>query len=669
MHLMDLMTTLFARATGGADVAARPVNEDQSGAFWRLTPSPVGVQAIQDWFKANLNVDDLALTFLVGGPGGGKSHAAAQMVSGMSEKNPLDPALAHRRHDYLDDNSGKSVFLVNDATILSSDKAGPSSLVKDIADAISSNSNLIACVNRGILVDEARNSSGSTLEGAILNWLINVKVPSDEASSPVTTTFANGILQEGLATSKGVGIRIGVVFFDTTSLFERAPKSGLLPEADVTSSSLFCDEYDVASFSERMKGIEVDSPAYKLLFLLQNEFNYSFSIPLETNPVAANLASLSKLRLLQSVTSICRGAEIVGDRHFTYRELWGIAARLILGNLPDQVSAAALETKLKTLSPKGSDPLEIFTSYQDLANIRFSQAIFGSQISLRRDNILTLQDPVLRTMAVVDPVRDMQPQTLLEGEGVSLSDAISDAFSGTVSNESPLLALRKLLSPKNEFHNTVTVFDEALDAAFVEAMVTSSLKDSQRSKFVSWYSSYLARLLACANSVPAFSELLALWTEIWGVRQFPTAEIEANFLTLMRPSRSSAAGEGGESSLIPIFESRTSPIVGALAHPKFALRVDDLKLRTKTDGDRVFLVLEEHNNQVSTILLDFSLLREAMSCISKFPGVTELSAFTAPRLERFRAANLVPSRQASSNQYRIALEVGEKAIRIKEEAH
>jgi hypothetical protein len=256
----------------------------------------------------------------------------------------------------------------------------------------------------------------------------------------------------------------------------------------------------------------------------------------------------------------------------------------------------------------------------------------------------------------------------LEGEDVSLSDVISDAFSGTVSNESPLLALKNLLSPNNEFHNTVTVFDEALDAAFVEAMVTGSLKDSQRSKFVSWYSSYLARLLACANSVPAFPELLELWTEIWRMGQFPTPEIEENFLTLMRPSRTSAAGEGGESSLIPIFESRTSPIVGALAHPKFALRVDDLKLRIKTDGDRIFLVLEEHNSQVSTILLDFSLLREAMSCISKFPGVTELSAFTAPRLERFRAANLVPGRQSRSNQYRIALEVGEKAIRIKEGA-
>jgi hypothetical protein len=90
---------------------------------------------------------------------------------------------------------------------------------KDIADAISSNSNLIACVNRGILVDEARNASGSALEGEILNWLINVKGTSEASASPVTTTFANGILQEGFATSKGVGIRIGVVFFDTTSLF------------------------------------------------------------------------------------------------------------------------------------------------------------------------------------------------------------------------------------------------------------------------------------------------------------------------------------------------------------------------------------------------------------------------------------------------------------------
>ena len=665
---MDLMSTLFARATGGSDVAARPIDEDQSGSFWSLTPSPVGVQAIQDWFKANLKLDDLAITFLVGGPGGGKSHAAAQMVSGMSEKNPLDPDLAHRRHDYLDNNSGKSVLLVNDATILRSDDSVLPSLVTDIADAISSNSNLIACVNRGILVDEARNASGSSLEEAILNWLIEVQGPSDAASSPVTTTFANGILQEGVATSEGVVIRIGVVFFDTTSLFERAPKSGLVSEASESSSSLFCDEYDVAPFSERMKGVEVDSAAYKLLSLLLNEFNYTSSIPLDINPVAANLASLSRLKLLQSVTSICRGAEIVGDRHFTYRELWGIAARLIVGSLPEQVSASGLEKKLESLTPRGSDPLEIFTSYQDLANLRFSQAIFGNQMFLRRDDLATLQDPVLRTMAAVDPVRDMHPQTLLGGEDVSLSDVISDAFSGTVSNESPLLALKKLLSPNNEFHNTVTVFDEALDAAFVEAMVTSSLKDSQRSKFVSWYSSYLARLLACANSVPAFPELLALWTEIWRMGQFPTPEIEDNFLTLMRPARSSAAGEGGESSLIPIFESRTSPIVGALAHPKFALRVDDIKLRTKTDGDRIFLVLEEHNSQVSTILLDFSLLREAMSCISKFPGVTELSAFTAPRLERFRAANLVPGRQASSNQYRIALEVGEKAIRIKEEA-
>jgi len=662
----EYMNSLFARATGGAEVAARPKTQGDLGLYWNETPTPVGVSTVQRWFKSRMSKKELSMAFLVGGPGGGKSHAAAQMVVGMNESIDMDPELAHRRHEYVEPESGRSVLLVNDATIPSSNSSENSSLVADIQSAISSNANLIACVNRGILVDEA---SELTVEHSvakeILLWLAGKESDLVGSERVLKTVFSNGILQEGCVSSGEQSIAICVVYFDTTSLFESKPESGLIDSIESGNPSIFCKSYNVASFAERLRGNPVDSPGTQLLALVSESVSFESQIEAKYNPVSANLHSLSLPELRQSLCNIFRASEIVGDRHFTYRELWGIAAKATVGDLPSQVSSNEIESKLVEISPKSSSAIEAFRAYQDLASFRFSQALFGGSTQVNRPQSSILQDPVLRTMSVIDPIRDMQPQLLFSAQQISLAGVISDAFSGIAVNGSPLRALGAILNPDNLFHKVLTPFDQGLDEAFVAAMESEDLKDALRRNLVSWYASYLSRLLACSNSISAFSETVSLWAEIWRLSQLPS-EVEQCFLTLLRPSRSGREGQIDDSSLIPLFESRTSPIVGVLSSPKFAVRVDDLKLRVETHGDQVFLILEEHNSPVSRVLLDFPLLREATACIPKYTGVTELSAFTAPRLERLRASNLTPERLARLGQFKIAMESGERAIRIKE---
>lgn len=663
--MVDYLGSLFARATGGAEVAARPVAQSDLKLYWNATPTPAGVATVQQWFKNRMSKKELSMVFLVGGPGGGKSHAAAQMVSELNESLQLDPDLAHRLHQYVEPESGRPVMLINDATIPNANFPESSSLVSDIEAAISSNANFIACVNRGILVDEASELGDEhSVAEEILLWLAGSRGTGVSRSNHLESIFSNGILQEGRIVLEDQVIGICVVYFDSTSLFESKPESGLIEKLEPSSPSVFCKRYDVASFAERLRGNPVESPATQLLGLVAESVTFHSKLEPKLDPISANLQSLSSPQLRQALSNIFRAAEIVSDRHFTYRELWGIAAKAIVGDLPSQIPSDEVENKLREMAPKSSNALEVLSSYQNLAGLRFSQALFAGTVKANRPQISTLQDPVLRTLTVVDPIRDMQPQVLFGAQEISLASAISDAFSGTLVNGSPLQALGTIIGPTNLFHKILTPFDQAIDEAFIAAIQSDELKDASRRNLVSWYASYLSRLLACANSISAFSEIVTLWAEIWRLSQLPS-EIEQCFLTLLRPSRSGHEGEIDDSSLIPLFESRTSPIVGTLSAPKFALRVDDLKLRVETRGDQIFLVLEEHSNPVSTVLLDFPLLREAMACIPKFTGVTELSAFTAPRIERIRASNLTPERLGRLGQFKIAMESGERAITVK----
>ena len=125
-----------------------------------------------------------------------------------------------------------------------------------------------------------------------------------------------------------------------------------------------------------------------------------------------------------------------------------------------------------------------------------------------------------------------------------------------------------------------------------------------------------------------------------GGGNFPSEDMRKRIETLIRPVRDPSASS--TISLIPLWESRTRPLLGAVHEPTLGVVLNDLSLRTRRSGESVFIETQEQNLKIDEILLDFALLRESLATVANYPGKTELSVYTAPRLERVRAASLKP---------------------------
>jgi hypothetical protein len=142
-----------------------------------------------------------------------------------------------------------------------------------------------------------------------------------------------------------------------------------------------------------------------------------------------------------------------------------------------------------------------------------------------------------------------------------------------------------------------------------------------------------------------------VWTSAWRLSPNLPKALEEQLTTLLKPVR--YPEKGGGMPLFPIFESRTNPVRGDQSVPKLAIRSEVGKITSETDSDSVFVAVGGVGSQPIRMLLDFAMVREAMACAHGHVGATELSDTTSPRLERFRAARLVPGKKASTSDYRV----------------
>ena len=106
--------SLWSLSTGGSGVAADP----DSPVMGTLSgPEPAGVAEACAWMATAISQESTPhMLFLVGGPGGGKSRAAAALVSGLKEVEAADDGLVQRAYRYRTP-KGAEVVLINDATI------------------------------------------------------------------------------------------------------------------------------------------------------------------------------------------------------------------------------------------------------------------------------------------------------------------------------------------------------------------------------------------------------------------------------------------------------------------------------------------------------------------------------------------------------------------------
>lgn len=659
----QVLGRLWDKATGGSDVAARP--SAKADNIWPTAPRPPGVEEACRWIREGLETStaEPRVLFLVGGPGAGKSHAAAETVASLKERSPRGDGLAHRTYRYQA--ADRDLLLVNDATI-GSDTQGQPPLITDINEAVSTGSHVLACVNRGILVEESsrtREAPGSGGAGqAAVRWLHGEAGQSGAEWTIDTDPFQCSYIRSGRILRAGRPVaRVLAVFVDVCSLLERSPQVSLA-QSSPDLLEVRAEAYSIGDFSERTAMDPSATPAGALLTEVLEVIGTATppdSIDPRFNPVLANQQSLSNPHVRNNLLSVLRASEITGTQRMTYREVWGATTRCLVGEAPELVGPAGLEHYLVGLQPSSADAIDRFNELRRLAGLRYTQALFGASGQSGVPGSDPHRNPITKLTHVVDPVKDSIPGRFDGTWNSGWATPLADAFAGTVSPGSPLEALLSELDDDNAFPSAVTPFDEEVDRAFVDATQHRSISDGDRYAFIAWYGGYLMRLYATANGIPAYRREVAAWTRAWYMAPDIT-EFESRLRTLLRPLR--VPGQRGSASLIPLFDSRTNPITGNPSNPKLALRADDFDIQTSTDSESLFLHLTEKGREVAQISLDFALMREALACESGHPGVTELSDATSPRLERFRAARLVPGQLRETRHYTVVSGKEEHAL-------
>lgn len=635
---MGTVEDLLSLGAGGGSVAKHLLEQDNQ--LQSIGYSPVGVDLAIKSFLSAVEAGRQCVLFMVGGPGGGKSHAAKRIVSGFKELDTKSSKLAHRVHRYEDPISESKVTVINDATI--GEEAGEEfPLVKDLDSAFTSGDSLIVCVNRGVLVEESRCQDQLLADSVRLVQNISTGESPDGEPGSVSNNNLSSYFYWYEDTFKSRSVLVLQVSFDICSLFEADFDGGQFTPNSHSIGSL--QEMTISKFRDRFGDVELSSKAAKLLESTVELVRADLGdLITGNNPISANIHSLSQKNVINGVMSVARAAEIAHGQRLTYRELWALVSKVILGAATESTTKQELISQIQKNSFEGAS----FERLCILAGSRFSQSIFASDLESKEefDSGYT-GDPVVSFMQLVDPFRDMAPGTFKPNEArFGWATPISEAFSGSADDFSPLKELLELDNLNNGLlKNVVHEFDWTLDKAFAVAVADSKLESKKRIKFVSWYSGYLARLYAVSNGIPAFLSVIDAWTDLWNKAPLIPEELKTKLLTLAKPSRNPE--NKNSSSLIPLFDSRTVPVTGENSEPKLALKVDDVSIKTSKQANNLFLELWTANKSAG-LILDFSLLREAMASAAGYSGVTESSSLAAPRLERFRASSLV-SKSAS----------------------
>lgn len=643
----DFIDQVWSHSTGGAEVASSPIRNEVPD-WWPRAAKPAGVEVAKEWFlEAVRSEGDLSsLLFLVGGPGGGKSLTSSEIVKDFTEVSPKSPDLAHRSHVF--EGPFRQVVLINDASI-SADSDDPSPLISDIELSVLEGSDFIACVNRGILVEEVRNSLASDRIGlSIVKWLSNGE---NELDKNLEVKVDLDYLKSAEFSSAQGTVRIVAVFVDSCSLLELPPAlDGLQlftsqPLASHGSSYSVCDWVDRAKIP--LESTPVGGLLRQFSELASNDIRVCSSS--STSPFAANASNIANQEIGNSMLSVLRAAEIAAGQRFTFREIWGVFSRVLVGDLTQRIASRDYEGNLGDM-PSGVEAR--FAEFQRRARYRLFMSLFGPVGKDENSRATRASDPVLRITRTIDPLLDVRPGFVSDSKQSGWATPLTDAFAGPLTEKGPLEVLLSSLPKLDRAHQMVTDFDRSLDEAFLDLMRDTSVRTSKRSTYVHWYSMYLHRFYAVANGIPAFMEQVKIWIRMWRMSpQFPTSEIERQILTILRPRRTS--DDSSSPSLLPILDSRASPIVGAITESKIALRTSQVGARTSTSGEELFLEVIDHQEVIATVPLDFPLVRELDVYLPNHRGVTELSGSLAPRLERIRARSLKPSVLQRNQEYRI----------------
>ncbi len=649
---------LWGQATGGSSVA---VHLGENSNSFTSSPRPPGVEEALRWFRSGRQLGGpQKMLFLVGGPGAGKSHAAREACAGLREVQPIKDGLAQRTYRY--ETPGRGLLVVNDATIGSDSHKG-GALVGDIEDALADELDLLACINRGVIVEELRLSRDGSAPRGISNEIVRWLHSGGDSRWPsqaieIVSTFDCEYLRTATAAiSDQKSIEITVVFLDVCSLLEVRPRVSIVtgPNGRMQFDAV---TYSVTGFSKRGSLTGEEVPAIRMLANVVGSVpSTSGALPESWNPFEANRMTLEVVEVASSLCSIFRAAEIVSTIRFTYRELWGAVVRALFGRAPEMVLSGDFVDWLRGKNIGSGSAVSEFNAIRALAAFRFSEAIFGN------DGEVDAANPVSRLLGPVDPVFDARPGYLSLVETGGWATPVYDAFSGGSREDSPLESLLRDTNPAvDHIHAAVSEFDRNIDSIYMRLRQGEGVKEADLNLATNWYGTYLLRLYAVSNGIPAFHREVSEWTKIWFSKPALPTSLEGPLATLLLPRRDPNSPRANY--LLPLLDSRTVPIQNEEAEARLAIRGESAEVSVETIGDTAAALLTKNGREVGKIECDFPLIREALSCANGHLGITEFTHSVSPRLERFRASQLLAD-SVSNAQLCVVTRRGEDTVKVR----
>lgn len=638
---------LKAHAHGGTDAAVRASDSTSQRSVQALPAA--GVKELIDWMRNHLEGGPKSRTplmaYLVGGPGGGKSAAAAQVVQGLAPLGPESP-LAERSYRYA--SPAGNLTVINDATIPK--QANKGSLAHDIDEAASAGENLLACVNRGVIVDDlgraqrdASSGEEQTAGVTVLRWLAQPfgqdprSDPSDRWCIRSDSGEPWSFLRSGSLKRSGEHVaQLLVVFLDECSLLE------VRPETTLSESGPVAGEYSVARFDALEP--TSNSSGYDLLSkILELASQHQDPLGAGSNPVTANIASLTHERIRRNFLHILRAAEIIGERRFSYRDLWAVYSRALLGSLVshDSIDSAStsMEVDMEVAGNNAYHPTKRWASAQRLGQLRFFMSVFAPTSGT--EGPTSVFDQLASMVRTADPASDA-PLGHLDKDAPSRSGwatPVYDAFSVIGKESSPLNLLRPDLDP--DLKNVVGPLETIIDRAY-QSLQTSSNADLEddRRRASQWYGRYLLRLYAVSKGIPALYNEVTTWSRAWRTSKNDgtlNETLTGGLTSLLNPRRSESQRD---TSYVPTFASRAEPVTSTTTHPILVTQLGDMQFRTRVEGERIWVHVADQSSDAGKIALDLDLIRLILTVSGQHSGITEMSSTISPRLERIRSARL-----------------------------
>lgn len=616
---------LQKRAFGGEDVAARPGAEDDE--WWPKGPLLPGVQElIRDFVDGTKSPEGLHLVFLLGGAGNGKSFAARSLGKELGLTASASDTLAHRI--YRTTRNGVRIELLNDATIAPSadyQSRQPVALACDIqrwwGESAASPVAAFCCVNRGIVIDELRSLSeqghdSEVLAHAILAWLAS---PERDVAAQLDTSLKKAKLVLGdhyhelRFNLDGRAVRISAMSVDASSLLD-------IDGDQSRAGKLF------QQIVERCRDDAMARPA--------------------DCPIRANVQQWLPPNTILGWENILAHAEIASGRLHSYRDVWGLAALSILGprfaaidgsrSLLDHVDRCLHKAR------NASSLKEKLDALLELSHFRMHNALFRAPIPTGDDALPSYPPttPAHIGLSLVDP------SAWGSKDSQTVEAAMQSIALGGMPSES--------LIESGLLDNAWFGFDKSLEQVIVEYVGSDDCSDRVRRRLVSWFGGYLTRLVGVSTGHLGNLPVVIQWKLCReacanGVGKLPL-EFGKAIRALIFPQH---ADVEENSILVPAFAATVEPLRASRegTSPRLAEIIphNSINLQVRQQGTRLVLecTLTGHADVIGQLVLDFSLVREALACRGRRAGQTESTAHVEPRIERCRASSLsaVPANQ------------------------